>query len=138
MLFVEAEHLEAPKAPEEVNKRYNLTKKELYDNAWANVKKGQGIFVAGGFGIRGAFGKMSAIKHARENKVPLFGVCYGFQLIVIEFCRNVLKWNAISEEFTEELPKDDTHKKVIIFMPEISKDTMGGNMRLGNKRIVLE
>lgn len=59
-----------------------------------------GIIIPGGFGIRGVEGKIAAINHCRENKIPILGICLGFQLMAIEFCRNVLGMNgATSEEF---------------------------------------
>ena len=50
-----------------------------------------GILVPGGFGDRGIEGKIEAIKYARENKKPFFGICLGMQCAVIEFARNVLR-----------------------------------------------
>ena len=127
LVFVESEEIEEEKA-----------KTEKYQQGWANIKSAQGIFVPGGFGFRGSKGKISAIKYARENKIPFFGICYGFQLAVVEFCQNVMKWNAISEENIGEYDKSPDLKKVIVFMPEISKDFMGGTMRLGKKRVLIK
>lgn len=105
---------------------------------WEVIKNANAIFVPGGFGFRGVAGKMEVIKYARENKKPFFGICYGFQLAVVEFCRNVLNWNAISEEYSDEYPKTPNIKKVICFMPEVRKDFLGGTMRLGLKRALIE
>ncbi len=55
------------------------------------MQASDGILVPGGFGHRGIEGKIAAIKHARENKVPYFGLCLGMQLQVVEFARNVLE-----------------------------------------------
>lgn len=102
-------------------------------NAWEELKSVDGILVPGGFGERGAQGKMDAIKYARENKVPYLGVCLGMQLAIIEFCRNVLGIkDADSEEFNQTC-----ENKVIIFMPEISKITKGGTMRLGARHTII-
>jgi len=131
LAFVESEDLE-------VNPKKDKESSERYEKAWATIKSSQGMFVPGGFGFRGSIGKIAAIKYARENKVPFFGICYGFQLAVVEFCQNVLGWNAISEENVAEYDKSPDLKKVIIFMPEISKDFMGGTMRLGKQRVLLE
>lgn len=87
-----------------------------------------GIFIPGGFGNRGIEGMINAIKYARENKIPLFGVCLGMQLMVIEFMRNVcgLK-DANSLEFN-----DKTKNLVINIMDEqIDVTQKGGTMRLG-------
>ena len=58
------------------------------------------ILVPGGFGKRGSEGKIAAIRHARENNIPFFGICLGLQMAFVEFCRNVLLIpDAVSEEF---------------------------------------
>ncbi|GFK95136.1 CTP synthase [Fundidesulfovibrio magnetotacticus] len=98
-----------------------------------------GILVPGGFGSRGVEGKIAAIRHARENKIPFFGICLGMQLACIEFARNVLGLTeANSEEFNRLSPDP-----VIYLMREwydfrtkkIEKrdmdSEMGGTMRLG-------
>ncbi|NOZ86535.1 MAG: CTP synthase [Deltaproteobacteria bacterium] len=87
-----------------------------------------GILVPGGFGMRGVEGKIMAIKWARENKVPFFGICLGMQCAVIEFARNVLGLkDAHSAEFEPE-----TGHPVIALLDEQKKVTkMGGTMRLG-------
>ena len=51
----------------------------------------QGILVPGGFGDRGIEGKVSAIRYAREQKIPFFGICLGMQVAVVEYARNVAK-----------------------------------------------
>ncbi len=88
-----------------------------------------GILVAPGFGGRGIEGKISAVKYARENKVPFFGICLGMQCAVVEFARNVCGMNeANSTEFNAE-----TKFPVIDVMPD-QKDILetGGTMRLGS------
>ena len=70
---------------------------------------------------------MRAAQHARKNKVPYLGICLGMQLAVIEYARNVCGLsNAGSEEFDMSAPD-----RVVIFMPEGDRDSMGGTMRLG-------
>lgn len=88
-----------------------------------------GILVPGGFGDRGIEGKINAINYARLKKVPYFGLCLGMQLAVVEFARNVLKWqDANSSEFNPA-----TSYPVIDLLPEQREmDTMGGTMRLGS------
>uniref|UniRef100_A0A7S0IZT8 CTP synthase n=1 Tax=Calcidiscus leptoporus TaxID=127549 RepID=A0A7S0IZT8_9EUKA len=105
-----------------------------YEEAWASLKKVDGVMVPGGFGIRAVEGKLAAAKYARENGVPYLGVCLGFQVAVIEFARSVLgHTTAHSAEFDEE-----TAHKLIVFMPEVSRTHMGGTMRLGARRTVLK
>lgn len=88
----------------------------------------EGILVPGGFGQRGIEGKISAIKYARANEIPYFGICLGMQCAVIEFSRSELNLKgANSAEFDPKTPHP-----VIDLMPE-QKDVedMGGTMRLG-------
>ncbi|PJF17047.1 CTP synthase, partial [Paramicrosporidium saccamoebae] len=107
----------------------NETTPEKYKEAWALLKSSQGIIIPGGYGERGSEGKISACKYARESRVPLLGLCFGFQLSVIEHARNVLGMkDANSEELDPTTPDP-----VIIFMPEVDKSQMGGTMRLGSR-----
>lgn len=87
-----------------------------------------GILVPGGFGDRGIEGKIRAIRYARENKIPFFGLCLGMQCAVIEYARNVCKLDgAHSTEFDAETPHP-----VIDLMPEQAAVVdKGGTMRLG-------
>jgi CTP synthase len=97
-----------------------------------------GIIIPGGFGKRGIEGKINAIKYARENKIPLLGLCLGMQLSTVEFARNVcgLK-GANSTEFAER-----TKYPVISTMEEqkslLKKEKFGGTMRLGDYRCELK
>jgi CTP synthase len=96
------------------------------------LSKYQGIIIPGGFGRRAIEGKIKAIKYARENKVPLLGICLGMQLMVIEFARNVRKYDdANSTEFDPKTPYP-----VIDLMEEQKKSlNLGGTMRLGSQKI---
>ncbi len=87
-----------------------------------------GILVAPGFGGRGIEGKIEAVRYARENDIPFFGICLGMQVAVIEFARNVCGWpDAHSTEFDA-----DTQHPVIDMMMEQKRVTdKGGTMRLG-------
>ena len=87
-----------------------------------------GILVPGGFGDRGVEGKISAIRYARENKIPFFGICLGMHLAVVEYARN--KTGLCGAHSSEMNP--DTPHPVIDLMPE-QKDiaNLGGTMRLG-------
>lgn len=100
----------------------------------ANLKKlsgYNGILVPGGFGSRGVEGKIRAIKFARENKTPFFGLCYGMQLAVVEFARHKL---GIKDAHTAEIDRS-TKNPVIDVMPEqiknLDEKKYGGTMRLG-------
>lgn len=100
-----------------------------------NILKGyNGILIPGGFGNRGIEGKISAIKYARENKIPFLGICLGMQLAVIEFARNILKLKANSTEFDEKTPAP-----VIDILPEQKNiSNKGGTMRLGGYPCILK
>lgn len=81
----------------------DLEKPELVEEKLKIMQNSHGVLVPGGFGQRGINGKMKAIQFCWESKKPYFGICYGMQLAVIEFCWNVLGIeNAISEETLEE------------------------------------
>ncbi|MCC7500545.1 CTP synthase [Candidatus Nomurabacteria bacterium] len=90
-----------------------------------------GILVPGGFGSRGVEGVVAAITYAREKKIPYFGLCYGMQLMVIEYARNVAGFTGAH---TAEINKEAPHV-VIDIMPEqkekMAKGDYGGTMRLG-------
>lgn len=93
------------------------------------LEAADGVLVPGGFGDRGIEGKLAAIRVARENDIPFFGLCLGMQLAVIEFARNVLKLEgANSTEFD-----DNTRYPVIDLLPEQKEiEDMGATMRLGS------
>lgn len=87
-----------------------------------------GILVAPGFGERGIEGKITAVKYARENKIPFFGICLGMQMAVIEYARNVL---GLEDAMTTEI-NPTTQNPVIDLMEEQKSLTIkGGTMRLG-------
>ena len=98
------------------------------ENAGERLEGYHGIIVPGGFGERGIEGKIQAVKYARENKLPYFGICLGMQMAAIEFGRNVLGLeDANSTEFNE-----DAENPIIHIMREQEEITVrGGTMRLG-------
>jgi len=98
------------------------------------LKKYDGVIVPGGFGTRGVEGKIKAIEFCRKKRIPFLGLCYGLQLAVVEFARNVCGFKgACSTEFNSKCPYP-----VIDVMPEqkalIKEKRMGGTMRLGAYR----
>ncbi len=99
------------------------------------LKDYDGIFVPYGFGPRGTSGKIMAIQFAREHNIPFLGICYGFQLAVVEFARNVCKLNgANSTEIDERTPHP-----VIDLMPEQHQTIYkGATMRLGAHKIIVK
>jgi CTP synthase len=94
-----------------------------------------GIIVPGGFGTRGAEGKICCVKHARENNLPYLGICFGFQMAVIEFARNVC---GLTGANSTEIEKD-CENPVIDYLPgQLKIEGLGGNMRLGGFDIELK
>ena len=106
----------------------NSEKMEEDNNVEEMLKDVDGILVPGGFGNRGIEGKIMAVKYARENKIPFFGICLGMQCAVIEYARHMCGMEgANSAEFAPE-----TQYPVIDLMPDqVDVEDMGGTMRLG-------
>lgn len=127
----------------------------LYHSAWANncqaeiewfvsddlekdkkiqskLKKLDGIIIPQGWGSRGVEGKIKAVQIARENKIPYLGLCFGMQMAVIEFARNVLGW----KEANSEEVSTNCQTKVIHLMDcqkeILAKSKYGGTIRLGS------
>ncbi|HRX86862.1 MAG TPA: CTP synthase [Phycisphaerae bacterium] len=93
-----------------------------------------GVIVPGGFGVRGVEGKIACVKVVRETGIPYLGLCYGFQIAVIEYARNVLGLEGAS---TTEVDHD-TPYPVIDILPEQKKiEGLGGNMRLGGQDVAV-
>ena len=95
----------------------------------SKVLKGvDGVIVPGGFGSRGIEGKIAAIKYARENNIPLFGICLGMQLMVVEFMRNVAK---IKDANSLEFDPNTKNPVISLMENQVNVDEKGGTMRLG-------
>ncbi len=92
-----------------------------------DLSRYDGILVPGGFGSSGVEGKIEAIKFARENNIPYFGLCYGLQLAVVEFARNVCGLDANSTEIDAGVE----HKVIDILPEQVGVENKGGTMRLG-------
>lgn len=121
LIPVDSEHLE---------KEMQTADPIKYHNAWKAVCEANGVIVPGGFGSRGIEGMIEATKWARERKVPFLGICLGLQVAVQEYARNMLGYkHATSEEVSGALAEH----RFVIFMPEGSKEQMGGTMRLGTR-----
>ena len=104
-------------------------------NVEEKLKGLDGLLVAPGFGHRGIEGKIIAVKYARENNLPFFGICLGMQMAVIEFARNVL---GIKDAHSVEM-EENTPNPVINLMEEQKKvKMMGGTMRLGSYKCDLK
>lgn len=116
----------------------NAKKIESGETKISSLKKYDGIIVPGGFGESGVEGKIRTIKFCREQKIPYLGLCYGMQLMIIEYARNVLGWKDAN---TTEINPESTHP-VIHIMPDQEKKLLkldyGGTMRLGSYMAILE
>ena len=87
-----------------------------------------GILVAPGFGERGIEGKINAVRHARENNIPFFGICLGMQCAVVEFARNVL---SLKEAASSEMNPSTQHPVIALMEDQKMVTDKGGTMRLG-------
>ncbi len=109
-----------------------INAKDIEKSGDASVlAKYDGILVPGGFGESGIEGKLKAIQFARENKIPYFGLCYGMQLMVVEYARNVLGHQNAN---TVEINPDTEHPIVAMMDSQkeiVAKGNYGGTMRLG-------
>jgi len=87
-----------------------------------------GILIPGGFGPRGVEGKIAAVRYARENKIPLFGICMGMQMMVVEYARNVC---GLEGAHSQEACGDAKHPVIHLMEEQSGVAKKGGTMRLG-------
>lgn len=102
------------------------------------LKDYDGIVLPGGFGARGVEGNLKVVEFARKNKIPYLGLCYGMQMMVIEYARNVL---GLKDANTREV--NPNAKSIVIDVMESQKENLkknlyGGSMRLGGYRAILK
>ncbi len=100
-----------------------------------DLKKYDGVFVPYGFGSRGTRGKIMAIQFAREHDIPFLGICYGFQLAVVEFARNVCK---LEKANSTEIDKNTPHPVVDLMPEQYQTEYLGATMRLGAHKIIIK
>jgi CTP synthase len=106
---------------------------ELADqNIGQRLKGVDGVIIPGGFGVRGVDGKIACVKYARENGLPYLGLCYGFQIAVIEFARNVCDLKGAG---STEIDANSPHPVIDILPEQRELASLGGNMRLGGQDI---
>ncbi|MEY2918695.1 MAG: hypothetical protein RIS73_2409 [Bacteroidota bacterium] len=98
------------------------------DNVAEKLSKLDGLLVAPGFGNRGVEGKITAVKYARENNLPFFGICLGMQMAVIEYGRNILGW---ADANSTEMVKETLHPVIDLMDEQKDITAKGGTMRLG-------
>ena len=108
-----------------------LDSEDIEKEGIEKLKEYDGIVVPQGWGRRGTEGKITTIKYAREKKIPYLGLCFGMQMAVIEFARNILKHKDANTEEADP----DSQNKVIHIMPHqkeyLAKNQYGGTIRLG-------
>ncbi|KAL7946916.1 CTP synthase N-terminus domain-containing protein [Trichoderma barbatum] len=125
---VDSEHLEDA---------VQLKDATTYHKAWHTVCEADGIIVPGGFGHRGTEGMIACAKWARENNKSFLGICLGMQIATIEMSRSLCgRPNASSEEW--ELGSQNPEDWAVVFMPESSKEQLGGTMRLGTRPSIFQ
>jgi CTP synthase len=112
---------------EAIEKKKITIEEELKDVA--------GIIVPGGFGKRGAEGKIACVQYVRENNIPYLGLCYGFQMAVVEFARNVC---GLEDANTTETDPDCKNKVIDILPEQMKIEGLGGNMRLGAREVEIK
>ncbi len=118
-----------------VNMEWIETTELTDDDARQALASVDGVIVPGGFGIRGAEGKVACIRHVRENKIPYLGICYGFQLAVVEFARNVC---GLDEANSTELDAECKYPVIDILPEQKQIEGLGGSMRLGGRDIIIK
>ena len=108
------------------------------EKAVSDLNSVDGIVVPGGFGSSGVEGKIKAIKFARERNIPFLGLCFGFQLAVVEFARDVL---GMTDAHSTEINEQTTHP-VICLIPKqkevLTDSNYGGTMRLGGQKVLIK
>jgi len=101
---------------------------EMRDHHTERLREADAVVVPGGFGSRGAEGKIEAIRYARENDVPFLGLCLGFQMAVVEYARNVL---GLEGAHSAEIDADTPYPVIDLLPEQYDLEDLGGTMRLG-------
>ncbi len=112
----------------------NLLEKNK-ENIYQILNKFKGIIIPGGFGSSGIEGKILAIEYCRNNNIPFLGLCYGMQLAVVEFARNICN---LSNANTVEVDKNSPHPVIDILLQQKTITEKGGTMRLGSYKAILK
>jgi CTP synthase len=99
------------------------------------VKSADAILVPMGFGPRGTEGKIATVRYARENDVPFLGICFGMQMAVVEFARNVC---GMERANSVEVDPDTPYPVIDLMLQQRELETKGGSMRLGSYPCVLK
>lgn len=119
-----------------VETNYISAEKVTDENAGTLLENADGVIIPGGFGPRGLAGKRAAIRFARENRVPILGICLGMQMMAVEFAKNVL--GLASADSTENDPATPDPVIYLIEGQEKNLNNIGGTLRLGGYDCVLK
>ncbi|XP_026321976.1 CTP synthase isoform X1 [Hyposmocoma kahamanoa] len=125
LTYIEAENLE---------KQTKINNPVSYHRAWQDLCKSNGVIIPGGFGYRGMEGKIEACQWCRETQKPMLGICLGLQAVVVEYARNVLGLKGANTTEVDPHCED----RLVIDMPEHHPGQLGGTMRLGKRKTLLE
>ena len=106
-----------------------LSSEDFEAGAGDRLNHYHGLLIPGGFGVRGVEGMLNAIRWARENELPFFGICLGLQTAIIEFSRNVCR---LEEAHSAEWSRDTAHPVICLMNSQREVTDMGGTMRLGS------
>ncbi|KKE77770.1 MULTISPECIES: CTP synthase [Bacillaceae] len=112
----------------DINVHWINSERLTEDGIKEELKSVDGILVPGGFGDRGIEGKISAIRYARENNIPFFGICLGMQLASVEFARNVL---GLEGAHSSEIDPQTPHPIIDLLPEQKGVEDLGGTLRLG-------
>ncbi len=104
------------------------------DNAPDRLAGLHGIVVPGAFGTRGAEGKIACLHHARTTGLPALGICFGFQMQVVEFARHVCGWEDAN---STEIDTECSHPVITLLPEQHDVQKLGGSMRLGGQEIMV-
>ncbi len=118
----------APHLGARVSVKWIETTRVGRENVEKHMKGLDGIIVPGGFGSRGTEGKIECVRYARENDIPYLGLCYGFQMAVLDFARNVC---GIKGANSTEIDPECREPYICILPEQEEIDGLGGTMRLG-------
>ncbi|MFH0713495.1 MAG: CTP synthase [Candidatus Micrarchaeota archaeon] len=99
------------------------------------LKDYDGVIIPGGYGGRAVEGKINAIKYCRENNLPMLGICYGFQLAIVEIARHQLNW---PDANTTEIDEKTTHPVIDLLPEQKLIKNKGATNRLGAKKVLIK
>jgi len=102
----------------------------MHEDDENNLRRSDALIVPGGFGERGTDGKLEAVRFARESGMPFLGLCFGFQMAVVEYARNVL---GLEDAHSSEVDEETPHPVIDLLPEQYDVENLGGTMRLGDK-----